>query len=387
MAAMVRVAPRWLITSLALAAAGAALRLTVLRPAPLEVEVAAVTTGTVEETVTNTRAGTVKVRQRARLSPQMGGRVVALPFRKGARVAAGALLLRLDDTLQQARLQLARADLATASARGEEACLAATLAEREWRRTAALAAEGIASAASLDSLESARDRALAACRAARAARQQAEAGVRLVEAELAFTELRAPFAGVLADCSTEVGEWITPAPPGVPIPAVLDLLDTTSLYVAAPIDEVDAERVTVGQEARIQFDSRPGERFAGRVVRVAPYVLDVLEQNRTVEVEAELVDAAEAAAVLPGTSADLEVVITRRDGALRVPTAAVAEGSSVLVLADGRLEARAIDSGLRNWQYTEARRGVRPGELVVTARNSTEIKPGARAVARSGAGG
>jgi HlyD family secretion protein len=383
---VMRLPPRWLVVAMALAAVAAVLRFVVLRPAPVAVEVALVQTGLVEETVTNTRAGTVKSRRRAKLSPQMGGRVVELPYRKGATVAAGALLLRLDDTLQQAQLQLAREDLHTATARAEEACLAATLAEREWRRGAALAADGITSVALLDTLETARDRGLASCRAARAATEQAEASVRLFAAELAFTELRAPFAGIVADCGTEVGEWITPSPPGVPIPAVLDLLDPASIYITAPIDEVDAERVKVGQEVRIQIDSRPGEHFVGALVRVAPYVLDVLEQNRTVEVEAELTDATMAVSVLPGTSADLEVILSRREAVLRVPTAAVAEGGKVLVLANGRLQERVVTTGLRNWQFTEAAAGLSAGELVVTARNSTEVKPGARAVAAEAAG-
>jgi HlyD family secretion protein len=378
-----RTPPRWLLVLILLAAAAALLRFVVFRPTPLVVEVARVEVGVVEETVTNTRAGTVKARRRAKLSPQMGGRVVELPYRKGETVAAGALLLRLDDTLQKAQLQLARESLTTTAARAEEACLAATLAEREWRRGAALSADGITSVQVLDSLESARDQALAGCRAARAAQQQADASVKVAEAELAFTELRAPFAGIIADCGTEVGEWITPSPPGVPIPAVLDLLDPSSLYVTAPIDEVDAERVKVGQPARIQVDSRPGEQFAGTLVRVAPYVVDVLEQNRTVEVEAEVTDAAAARSVLPGTSADLEVILSRREAVLRVPTAAIAEGSKVLVLAAGRLAERTVRAGLRNWQFTQIVEGLSEGEQAVTVRDSTDVKPGVRAEPRA----
>jgi HlyD family secretion protein len=56
-------------------------------------------------------------------------------------------------------------------------------------------------------------------------------------------------------------------------------------------------------------DSRPDRVFEGMVSRVAPYVLDVLEQNRTVEVEVALDDAAAMAGVLPGTSADAEVIL------------------------------------------------------------------------------
>jgi HlyD family secretion protein len=374
--------PRWLVVVVAILVAAVALRLLVFRPSPVPVEVARIEAGTVEEVITNTRAGTVKARRRAKLSPQIGGRVTELPFRKGAAVAAGALLLRLDDSVQSAQVRLAQEQVRTAESQASEACLAADLAEKELRRGKALSADGITSQQDLDTLESNRDRTRAACQAALAARDQAHAQVGVARAELALTVVQAPFAGVIADCSTEVGEWITPAPPGVPIPAVLDLIDPGSVYVSAPIDEVDSERVHAGQEVRVTVDSLPGRKLAGRLARVAPYVLDVLEQNRTVEVEVDLMDATVPKTLLPGTSADVEVILARRDGVPRIPTAAIAEGGKVLVLKGGRLEERTLTSGMRNWQFTEIKGGVTVGELVVIARDSPAIKPGARARAR-----
>jgi len=373
---------RLVLAVLAVVALAVLLRFVVLRPKPVAVEVARVERGAVEESVTNTRAGTVKARQRAKISPQLGGLVVALPFREGSRVRAGDLLLRLEDSVQRAQHTLALEDVRAVTAKAEEACLAAELARRDWERVAALALDNIASPQAVDTAATNRDRSQAGCRAARAAEKQARAQVALAAASLALTEVRAPFAGVVADISTELGEWITPSPPGVPIPAVIDLLDAASLYVSAPIDEVDAERVRPGQEARLQIDSRPGEHFSGRVVRVAPYVLDLLEQNRTVEIEAELADPAAAAAVLPGTSADVEVILSRRDGVLRVPTSAIAVGGKVLVLEAGRLMEREVGTGLRNWQFTEVISGLAEGEQVVTRRDSPNIKVGARAEAR-----
>lgn len=367
-----------------LAVAGVALRLTVLRPAPVQVDVARVEAGVVEESVTNSRAGTVKARRRARLSPQAGGLVAALPFRRGDRVPAGAVLLRLDASVQQAQLTLAREDTRTAQAHADQACLAADLAVKELRRGTALQADGIASEQSIDTLASSRDQTAAACRAARAAVDQSAARVRVVEAELALSEVRAPFGGVLGEVSTEVGEWITPAPPGVPIPPVLDLIDPASLYVSAPIDEVESERLRVGQEARVTVDTRPGMRLGGRVSRVAPFVLDVLEQNRTVEIEVELTDPGATAGLLPGLSADVEVIIDRRDQVLRLPTSAIAEGGKVLVLDRGRLAERVVVAGMRNWLFTEVKGGLQAGDLVVTSRTSTDIKAGARAEARGG---
>ncbi len=375
---------RWIVVVAVVAIVLVALRLTVFAPDPVRVRIAAVETGDVEETVSNTRAGTVKVRRRAFLSPQTGGLVVALPHREGSTVRAGELVLRLDDRMQRAQVELARRRVMSAEASANEACFAARLAASELERTAALHGQGIASDQSLDVLETDRDRTRAGCEAARAAVEEARAQVAAVAVELELTEVRAPFDGIVADLSTEVGEWITPSPPGVPIPPVIDLLDPASQYVSAPIDEVDAERMRVGLAARVTVDSRPGRTFSGHAVRIAPYVLDRLEQNRTVEVEVEFDDPAATAGVLPGTSADVELVLDRRQGVLRIPASAVGDGGQVLVLSGGMLEERRIVAGLGNWQWVEVVSGLEPGQQVVIARTSTEIKAGVRAVAAGG---
>lgn len=377
-----RKVPRWVYILAAAVLVLVLLRLTIFRPRPVQVETAAASFGTVEETVTNTRAGTVKARTRAKLSPQIGGRVTSLPYPKGASVKKGTLLLKLDDSVQRAQVALAERELAVADARASEACIAAELAGRDWRRGRELRRDGIISPQELDSLESRRDQTRAACHAAREAFKQAGAQVQLARAEFALTELRAPFSGVLADRSTEVGEWITPSPPGVPIPPVLDVLDPRSIYISAPIDELDSGRVRVGQEVRINIDSRSGETYSGKVSRVAPYVLDLEEQNRTLEIEVDFGKPVLAAGILPGTSADVEVILSRRENVLRIPSSAIAEGKAIMVLNGGRLVERQIKTGLSNWRYSEVLEGLKPGDLVVTARDSTAVKPGARAVSR-----
>ena len=104
--------------------------------------------------------------------------------------------------------------------------------------------------------------------------------------------------------------------------------------------------------------------------------------RHAVEVEVEVSEPAKMTGVLPGTSADAEVILERREDALRIPAAAVAEGGKVLVLRDGMLEERAIEVGLRNWRFAEVLSGLAEGERVVTARNAPEIKAGARAQER-----
>ena len=145
------------------------------------------------------------------------------------------------------------------------------------------------------------------------------------------------------------------------------------------MDEVDSGRIQKGQTARVSVDSQPGKSFTARVAEVAPYVMDRLEQNRTVEIELELEDEAAAASMLPGTSADAEVILSARDDVLRLPTSALLEGGKVLVLEGDRLVERTLQIGLRNWDMTEVTGGLAAGDRVVVSLDRPEIKAGARA--------
>jgi HlyD family secretion protein len=294
-------------------------------------------------------------------------------------VRAGELLLRVNDSLQRAQLSLAEDERKTSLAQRDQACLAAERAERESQRTRDLAVQGIVSTDQIDGVDSQARTAEAACRAAGATAERAGSAVALARAQLRQTMLLAPFDGIVADTFIEEGEWTSPSPPALPIPPVLDLIDTRSIYVSAPMDEVDSGRIKKGQTARVSVDSQPGKHFAARVVEVAPYVLDRLEQNRTVEIELELDDASVAASLLPGTSADAEVILSARDDVLRVPTSALLEGGKVLVFERGRLVERTLSIGLRNWDMTEVTGGLAPGERVVVSLDRPEIKAGARA--------
>ncbi len=365
---------------LAIAAAILILKATVFAPDPLEVRVTEVQPGLVEETVANSRAGTIKARRRASLSSEVGGQVVELPFREGDEVKAGDVILRLDDSLQQARLVLSRRERDTARAEQNRACVVADRAQREYKRVARLAAEKIVSVDLLDQSESADATARAACEVAGTEVARAGASVSLAKIELRKTVLKAPFDAVIAEVSVELGEWTTPSPPGIPMPAVLDLLDATSLFISAPMDEVDSARIRVGLPTRVTVDSHRGQEFQGRVTRVAAYVLDIQEQNRTLEVEVELDDAGIISELLPGTSADIEVILSAKNDVLRIPTGALLEGSRVFLLAGGVLEQRDLEIGIRNWNFTEVVSGLSAGDQVVVSLDNPDIEDGAEAV-------
>jgi HlyD family secretion protein len=372
-----RWAPRVLVL-LVVIGAGYALQRAALAPDPVDVQVVAVERGPVEATVTNSRAGTVRARRRAQLSPEIGGRVVEIPFREGQVVEAGAVLLRLESTIQEAQLEVAQRTLATAGAQRAEARVRAELALRVLERQRRLAADEVISPDLLDQAETSYQSALAREVTAQAQVAQAEAQHQAVQAALDQTVLRAPFGGILAEVNVELGEWITPSPPLLSVPGVIDLIDPSSIYVSAPMDEVDSSVVQPGQAARVTIDPFPDREFMGRVARVAAYVLDVEEQNRTVEIEVELDDREAAAALLPGTSADVEVILEVTQDTLRLPTSVVIEGRRVLLVEDGTLVERELRPGLKNWNYTQVLDGLVEGQQVVSNLGHAGVEAEAR---------
>ncbi len=346
------------------------------RPKPIAVVVREVSTGQVEATLANTRAGTVEACQRTKLSTIIGGRIEYLGVKEGDRVKKGQLLLKLWNDDQKANTTLAEAQIALAARRSDEVCIAAVNAEKEAKRQAELRAKGFVSPSREEAARTDADVRRAACTTSKADVAQAQAKWQATRVEQGRIALYAPFDGIVAKIVGELGEYSTPSPPGVPTPPAIDLIDDTCLYVSAPMDEVDAPKIIVGQAVRVTLDALPGKILPGKVRRVAPYVLAVEKQARTVEIEVDFSQPDDASKLLVGYSADVEIILAGRDKVLRIPTAAIQEGGKVLVVVDDKLEERLIKTGLANWEYTEVSAGLQAGERIVTSLERAGVKAG-----------
>jgi HlyD family secretion protein len=349
------------------------------RPAPLKVQLVKVERGVVEATVSNTRAGTVKACRRAKLAPPAGGQIAHLLVKKGQRVKANQILLELWNDDLQAQAQLAQEQLSTAQTQAQQACMQADLAEKEAERARQLKEKGFISAEGVDQKVSAAKVSRAGCEAARSQIGQSRSRIDAAHASLRRMVLRAPFDGIVADISGELGEYATPSPPGIPTPPAIDLIDDSCLYVSAPIDEVDAANIKAGQAARITLDAIKDKSFAGKVRRVAPYVLEIEKQARTVEVEVAFDQPPGTENLLVGYSADVEIVHAVHENVLRIPTPTLLEGNRVLLYkADGVLEERKVTTGLANWDHTEIISGLNEGEQIVMSLDQAGVKAGVR---------
>jgi HlyD family secretion protein len=328
--------------------------------------------------VVNTRAGTVKACRRAKLAPVLGGQIVKLWVKEGDRVKAGAPLLELWNRDLAAQRELATRQLATSEERRREACILAANAQRDADRTAQLAEQKFVSPQRAEDAQAEARARQASCDALAADVKRAQAQIRVTLAGLERTTLTAPFAGIVAEVTGEIGEVTTPSPPGIPTPPAVDLIDDSCLYVSAPMDEVDAPRLRAGQPARITLDALPGQTFPGHVRRIAPYVTEVEKQARTVDVEVDF-DIPPKNMLLVGYSADVETIIERRDDVLRVPTQAIQQDGTVLALGqDDRLETRKLETGLANWAFTEVSAGLEAGDRVLLSFDQEEVKAGVK---------
>ncbi len=333
----------------------------------LAVRLTKVEQGRVEATVANTRAGTIKACQRSRLSMPIGGQVAALLVDEGDQVEKGQVLIQLWNEDQQARVAEASTRVTAAQESVKESCHNAALDARELKRKQGLAAKKLVSEEALDAAETRANVSSFACAKARAGVETTRATLALQSALFEKTRLRAPFAGVVAEINGEVGEYITPSPPGIATPPAVDLIALDCLYVSAPIDEVDAAAIELNMPARIILDAFRGQIFNGRVSRIAPYVKEFEKQARTVDIEVAFDTIPEGISLLIGYSADIEIILSQRDKALRIPTETVIDGNRVLRYnaATGLLSYQPFKPGLSNWTSTEVVEGLSEGDEIL----------------------
>lgn len=349
------------------------------RDKPIPVQLHTIEIGLVESTVANTRAGTVKACRRAKLAPVMGGRVTLLAVKEGEKVEKDQLLMELWNDDLKAQVDLAKREHQATNQTAIETCLMADETQRNASRIAALWKEKLTTAEKADKAKTNAQAGKAACSAAQSRVDVSQSRIAVAFASLERTRLRAPFAGSIAEINGEIGEYVTPSPPGIITPPAIDIVDTSCLYILAPIDEVDAPAILEGMEARITLDAFEKQNFLGAVRRVAPYVFEVEKQARTVDIEAVFMDPKQYKQLLPGYSADLEIILDTRIDVIRVPTEALIKGHKVLIYDadDETLHERKIETGLSNWQFTEVLKGLKAKDRIALSIDREGIIDGA----------
>lgn len=309
-----------------------------------------------------TLTGTVEPEQVARLVAQVEGEVLLLVVREGDAVRTGAVLLRIDPSRLQAALD---------EARGEETAVQADLedARRVLERDRVLFERQGIGKERLEASET-------AVRRLEAGVIRAKARVAGLAAQLADTEVRAPFDGYVLERHVELGDVVKSGSP-------LLALASHAAHILVQVSEVDLGRLSPGDEVRLTVDSSGSELLA-KVSRIRP---QIDQATRTAAVE--LVPPAGGARLLPGMLVQASLTLARRDGVLAVPADAIGtrpDGSRTLFVVDGEVAAqRTVTTGLEGGGWVEVLEGLSEGELVVL-QGQERLKDGAPVVMK-GKGG
>jgi HlyD family secretion protein len=377
--------PLRLVAVLALVVAGSAgYKLWPRRTPTLRVARASV--GTVRDVVSSSSAGEVTPAMQANLRAEIGGRVLSVSGRKGARIQKGDLVVQLDPADLDARLRQAQAAVDAATAQRAQAEARLETLKRQAQRAQILAQAGAGTVQISEDARSAFREGEIALRAADGQVAQARAALQAAQVQRIRCDLSAPFDGVLTDVNVHPGDSLVPGAP------VFQIVDDTQLHVDAFVDEADAVRVQVGQRAELHLDALPGRNVAGRVARVDPIVKRDLKGARSLTVEVQVSDlaAARRAGLLPGMSANVEIVVAEKQNVLWVPSnVIIGRGVSRHVYrlepqgAAYRVRRQQVEIGLSNWDRTEIVNGLAPSALIVTSLNDKSLEEGATVAAEA----
>ncbi|HNW92226.1 MAG TPA: efflux RND transporter periplasmic adaptor subunit [bacterium] len=332
--------------------------------------------------ITSSASGTVTAEFQVDIKSEASGEVLEVLVDPGDYVHKGDILVRLnpDDeerslTKAQATLTTARASLAQA-----EAALASCKADaveakaKADRRTAALAA-GLVSVederAARTSAETAQlliAQREASVRSARASLEQASISIADAQERLNETTIRAPNDGTVLAVNVEAGSIVVSSTGTVGGgTTVITLADLSKVYIATSLDEAQIGTVKAGQRANIRVDAYPAQTFRGQVERITP--LGTATSNVvTFAVKVAVTDDS-ATLLLPGMSADVEIVTAVYNDQLLIPVAGLRSerGDKYVLLNDKEQTRCPVTAGATDGINVAILSGLNEGDAVITA--------------------
>ncbi len=294
--------------------------------AAVPVEVEAVERSRIAATLTT--HGTLEAEKEVDLVARTAGPIVDLRVEEGMTVTRGQLLARIDPREASAQLEISRVQLAEA--------------EADFERTRSLRESNLVSLQVFEDAQSALERARA---------EHARNDI-----QLAYTEIRAPFAGLI------VRRYIKDAETVANNQALFRISDFDPLLCYIRVPERELPRLSAGQRALLQVEAYGERRFEARVERISP-VVD--SESGTVKVTLQ---ADPQGQLRPGMFASVALEVDARENALVVPRAALSLdsiGDSVFVVVDGAAQRREIGIGYREGERIEVVSGLAEGEFVV----------------------
>ena len=303
----------------------------------------------------------------------VSGRVQSIYCDYNTRVKAGQVCARIDPRPYQVAVDAAKANLATARAQLQKDQASLTYVEANYKRDQRLLKRGVVSQDVVDADRSAYQQGLAQVELDKATIGQREAALAAAQVNLDYTDIVSPVDGVVVSRNVNVGQTVAAS---FQTPTLfLIAQDLTKMQVDTNVSETDIGAARLGQRATFSVEAYPDHVFEGRVgqIRQAPItVQNVVTYNVVINVDNPDLR------LLPGMTANVQIIVDERKNVLRVPAQALrfnpGDGlansgerqSHLWILADQKARQLAVGTGLADGTWTEITSGaLSPGQRII----------------------
>ncbi|MDH3647520.1 MAG: efflux RND transporter periplasmic adaptor subunit [Gammaproteobacteria bacterium] len=306
---------------------------------PIPVETRLVERGQITAIYSGTAA--LEVDAEADVSSKVAGEIIELLVEEGDSVTSGQVLARLDGERLRLELERQRANVRRL--------------EQDYRRNVELHDKGLVSAGAFEGMKY--------------ELESLRAALRLAQLELGYTEIKAPFDGIIAERYVKRGNTITISQ------ALFKITDLDPLLAYLHVPEKEFNKLKAGQQAVVEADALTGQMYSGEIARISP-VVDA--DTGTFKVTVEVVDA--AGDLKPGMFGRVSVIYDTRDNSMLVPRSALVDTDSdaaVFIVEDGVARRRPVIVGYSSGANVEVLDGLSGQEQVVVIGQNT-IKDGGK---------
>jgi membrane fusion protein (multidrug efflux system) len=298
---------------------------------------------------------------------RVDGYIAKIYVDKGDLVQANQLLIEIDHTDFVHAVNQAKANLVSARAKVVQQDAAVRNAKLTLNRMQALIKDEFVSQQDLDTAQVNYDGALALQDSLRAQVKQMEVALAQAETNLAYSYIRAPFAGYVAERNLDPGSYVSGATASTSTMSrgILSLHDVETVRTLIEVVEKDVPLVRIGQRAEIRAEAYPNRIFEGTVTRI---VQALNRATRTMTVEVDLPNKDHL--LKGGMFARVEVLVDRHVNAVQIPLDAVSrleQFQYVYVVKEGKAHQVSVELGSRVDNRVEVTKGLSGDEQVIVS--------------------
>ncbi|MDP3853479.1 efflux RND transporter periplasmic adaptor subunit [Phenylobacterium sp.] len=277
---------------------------------------AAVETGSITKSVS--ASGTLEALVTVDVGSQISGQITRVMVDFNDEVKRGQVLALLDPQTYESRVAQSQADVTAGQAALRQAQAGLAGAQADYNRKRTLVNQGIYAPSVLDTSQAAFLQARAGVDSARARIAQSQAAMRVQRVDLGRTTIVAPIDGVIVDRQIEPGQTVAAS---LQAPILFRIAqDLSKVEVKISVDEADIGQVQEGQAVKFTVDAFPDDNFTGIVTQVRKQ--PVTEQNVVAYIVMAEADNPQGK-LLPGMTANADIVLQQKANVLKVPAAAL----------------------------------------------------------------